>query len=108
MIRLSRSYDIVQMGEEMARASKSSQDTSLMAAALEGLELQKQRIEEQIRQVRAILGRRRPKPAGKGGATAARPARRRQMSARARKRIAVAQKRRWAEYRKKMAAGKTG
>lgn len=85
----------------MARAGKATQDPSLLSAALEGLELQKQRIEEQIAQVRAMLGGRKPKTAAAAAVegVAERPARRR-LSAAARKRIAMAQKRRWAEYRK--------
>ena len=83
----------------MPRPVKSLQDASFLNAALEGLELQRKRIEEQIEQVRVMLGGRKPKLAG-----AAKPARKRQLSAGARKRIALAQKRRWAEYRKKQAA----
>ena len=85
----------------MPRVGKSAEDASLLSAALEGLELQKQRIEEQIAQVRARLGGRGRRAAG---GAAQRPARRRQLSAAARKRIALAQKRRWAEYRKRVAA----
>ena len=78
-------------------------DQSLLTAALEGLELQKQRIEEQIREVRSLLGKgRRGRPPGTGnGAQKRGPGR---LSTAARKRIAAAQKRRWAEYRK--SAGK--
>ena len=91
----------------MPRLSKSTQDETLMRAALEGLELQRQRIEEQISHVRGVLGmgtgRRRGRPPGKKAAAAA-PAgagrQKRTLSAAARKRIAAAQKRRWAEYRK--------
>jgi hypothetical protein len=46
-----------------------------------------------------MLGGRKSKTAG-----TAKPARKRQLSPGARKRIAMAQKRRWAEYRKKQAA----
>lgn len=83
------------------------QDPELLAAALEGLEAQKKRIEDQISQVRALLGRRRGRPAGDQSAAA--PAPKRQLSPAARKRIAAAQKRRWAEYRKKAGgAGRQG
>jgi hypothetical protein len=71
---------------------------SLLTAALEGLELQKQRIDEQIREVRALLGKapaRRGRPPGSGVKRASG-----RLSLAARKRIAAAQKRRWAEYRK--------
>ena len=94
----------------MPRLSKSTQDETLLRAALEGLELQKQRIEEQISHVRGVLGmgtgRRRGRPPGKKAAAAPAGAGRqkRTLSAAARKRIAAAQKRRWAEYRK--SAGK--
>jgi hypothetical protein len=85
----------------MARPRKTVQDPTFLAAALEGLELQKQRIDEQIRQVRAMLGRRGPAPA----AATAQPAtekrtRKRVLSSAARERIAAAQKKRWAEFRK--------
>jgi hypothetical protein len=87
----------------MPRA-KSVETESLLGAALEGLELQKQRIEEQIRQVRALLGGRRPgRVTSDSEPAAAKPARKRQLSAAARKRIAAAQKKRWAEYRKQQA-----
>jgi hypothetical protein len=91
----------------MPRGVRTVSDDNLLSAALEGLEAQKARIEEQIRQVRAMLGRRGP---GRREAAAAAPAERpapaggrRQLSPAARKRIAAAQKRRWAEYRKKTA-----
>ena len=79
------------------------QNSELLKAALEGLEAQKKRIEEQIGQVQAMLGRRRGRPPASAAAVPAveKPARRRKLSAAARKRIAAAQKRRWAEYRKK-------
>jgi hypothetical protein len=74
-------------------------DESLLTAALEGLELQKQRIEEQIQEVRTRLGKgRRGRPPSAANGTPKRgPGR---LSTAARKRIAAAQKRRWAEYRK--------
>jgi hypothetical protein len=80
-------------------------DPNLLEAALEGLMLQKQRIESQIQEVRAMLGRRRSPPASKQstGVLAASATPRRELSEAARKRIAAAQKKRWAEYRKKQA-----
>jgi hypothetical protein len=86
----------------MPRTVKAMRDSSLLAAALEGLELQKRRIDDQIQEVRLLLGKgtgRRGRPPGSGLKRS--PGR---MSAAARKRIAAAQKRRWAEYRK--SAGK--
>jgi hypothetical protein len=88
-------------------ARRSVEDTSLLNAALEGLEAQKQRLEEQIQRVRAMLGGRRKANIGAGGeAPNERTGRKRQLSAAARKRIAMAQKRRWAEYRRKSASAK--
>ena len=83
----------------MPRQTNLPNDNGLLQAALEGLELQRKRIEEQIQQVRSMLGT--------GGSRAAAPANaarqgtKRQLSPAARKRIAAAQKKRWAEYRKK-------
>ena len=88
----------------MPRQANLPNDSGLLQAALEGLELQRKRIEEQIQQVRSMMG------AGRGGRTgqatssaaAERPARvKRELSPAARRRIAAAQKKRWAEYRKK-------
>ena len=86
----------------MPRTARTIQDQSLLTAALEGLQLQKQRIDEQILEVRSLLGKspgRRGRPPG----TATKRGTGR-LSASARKRIAAAQKRRWAEYRKSAAA----
>jgi hypothetical protein len=86
----------------MPRPRKLFQNSELLEAALEGLELQKQRIDQQIQEVRSLLGkgtRRRGRPPGvkkKSG-----PGR---LSVAARGRIAAAQKRRWAEYRKSASA----
>jgi hypothetical protein len=90
----------------MAKLRKVTADATLLSAALEGLLLQRGRLDEQIREVRAMLGRRAPgKPAAAAAEaeTAAAPAKkrkRRKMSAEARKRIAEAQKKRWAAFRK--------
>jgi len=86
----------------MPRTATTVQNHSLLAAALEGLELQRQRIDEQIKEVRSLLGRapgRRGRPPGTGRKRG--PGR---LSAAARKRIAAAQKRRWAEYRKSVSS----
>ncbi len=90
------------MGEKMPRPAKSLQDASFLSAALEGLELQRKRLEEQIQQVKAMLGARRARVGGR--TFTAKPAKKRLLSPEARKRIANAQKRRWAEYRRKQAA----
>ena len=86
----------------MPRSAKSVQNASLLEAALEGLDLQRKRIEEQIAQVRAMLGGK--KTSAAASAAPAKAARRRVLSPAARRRIASAQKKRWAEYRRKQAA----
>ena len=77
----------------MARAPKTFDDPLVLEAALEGLELQKKRIEAQMAEIRIRLGKR----TNVGGAI---EPKKRDLSAEARKRIAAAQKKRWAEYRK--------
>jgi hypothetical protein len=87
----------------MPRPSKNIRNSALLSAALEGLELQKQRIQQQIDEVRALLGkgaRRRGRPPASNNKPKRGPGR---LSAAARRRIAAAQKRRWAEYRKSSA-----
>ena len=88
----------------MPRTQNTMNESSFLEAALEGLELQKQRIEQQMREVQSLLGRRRSRPGGVvealNGALHERPVKKRQLSEAARKRIAAAQKKRWAEYRK--------
>jgi hypothetical protein len=90
----------------MARPANIPGDPVLLQAALEGLELQRQRIDEQISQVRALLGKERPRSAAANHADATQGVKRRKLSTAARKRIAAAQKRRWAEFRKTHAAVK--
>lgn len=94
----------------MAKTSPEA-NREILEAALHGLELQREKLEEQIAQVRSMLGRRvgrPPKPAAGGAAEhragSSRP--RRQLSEEARKRIAAAQKKRWAAFRK--SGGKKG
>jgi len=85
----------------MAQVKLASQ--SLLNAALEGLELQKARIDEQIREVRSMLGQgvaRRGRPAANPSASEKPARKKRVLSAAARKRIASAQKARWAKFRK--------
>jgi len=92
----------------MPRSAKISGDPLLLQAALEGFELQKERIDEQISQLRAMLGKRKPQVAGTttDKAEPATNGSRRKLSAAARKRIAAAQKKRWAEFRKSASAAK--
>jgi len=73
-------------------------DPAVLQAALEGLELQRQRLDQQIAQVKAMLSQ----PARKRAAVVKEsPRPRRRLSSPARKRIAAAQKKRWAEFKKK-------
>ena len=87
-------------------------DHDVLTAALEGLEAQKQKIEEQVQHVRSLLGvggarrGRPPKSASWSHAGAASAAgrgrrKRRQLSAEARAKISAAQKKRWAAAKRK-------
>lgn len=93
----------------MPRPRNAVQDPFLLAAALEGLELKKKQIDDQIRTVRSMLGLRGPAASATSRAEAsaapkAATGRKRELSPAARKRIAAAQKKRWAEFRKNKAA----
>lgn len=89
------------------RQEKSILDQVVLEAALQGLESQKTKLEEQIGHVRALLGKRgpgRPKASASAAPAAAEakpPRKKRELSAAARRSIAAAQKRRWAEFHKK-------
>ena len=81
-------YDIVCEGELMTRGRR-TEDTTTLRMALVGYEIERNKIEEKIREVQSALGT--------TGNTAAPVApKRRKMSAAARRRIGAAQKRRWA------------
>ncbi len=83
---------------------RSTYDPTTLAMALVGYEIEKQKVEEKIREIRAQLA---GVKAGAGAAKAGAPRHRRPLSAAARKRIADAQRKRWAEHHKKIAqAGK--
>jgi len=71
----------------------------ILQAALHALEHQRERVNEQIAAIRAVLGRH---PAAEAAASQRRP--RRPLSAAARARIAAAQRRRWAEFRQQRQA----
>jgi hypothetical protein len=90
-------HDIVAVGELMAKAKV---DEATLQMALVGYQIEKQQIENHIRSLEAQLG-------GKGavaGPGLVSPAPKRILSAAARQRIAMAQKKRWAEHRKRAAA----
>lgn len=84
----------------MARG-KVSEDSSVLEMALVGYQVEKAKIEAKISEIQAQLkGKRAPvsSPAAKPEAAG-----KRYLSPAARKRIALAQKKRWAEHRKKAA-----
>jgi hypothetical protein len=86
----------------MPRPRTQPLNPTILEAALHGLEIQRNKLDEQIEQIRALLGRRAPgRPARStepGSGQQTRP-KRRQLSAAARKRISAAQKKRWAAAR---------
>jgi hypothetical protein len=99
----------------MPRTPTQVDQGALYEAALEGLEAQKQRLEEQIRTVRSLLGGKKTRAAGPASTSQTRqgPAakkakakvkgksrRKRNLSPEARTRIAEAQRKRWAAFRK--------
>jgi hypothetical protein len=70
-------------------------DTSLLQMALAGCEVERQKVQEKIAEIkRQLNGRRRKVASTKTG-------NRRGMSAAGRKRIVAAQRKRWAEFHKK-------
>jgi hypothetical protein len=79
-------------------------DPEILAAALAGLQQKVQRLNEQIAAVRNLMGQRGPGRPPKNeeteGTAATQPRKKRTMSAAGRKRIAEAQKKRWAAVRK--------
>ena len=93
----------------MAKAKQAVIDPMFLNAALEGLELQRERIDEQLQHVKSLLGGKKPRAVPAAAAVKSKPAAKRTLSATARKRIAKAQKKRWAAYHKaQKAAAKAG
>lgn len=89
----------------MARG-RNTQDLITLQMALVGYQIEKQKIEEKIRQIEAQLRGSRITLSSDGAAKTV-SVRKRVLSAAARKRIAAAQKKRWAEHRRRAAqAGK--
>jgi hypothetical protein len=76
--------------------------SEILEAALLGLESQRDKLEEQIAHVRSLLGRKAGRPAKRAASTVgiAAAGGKRILSPEARKRIAAAQKKRWAAFRK--------
>ena len=88
----------------------SNQDHAMLNMALVGYEIEKNRIEEAIQNIRAQLGRKGPAPsksiAKKTAPAPAKATGKRVLSEAARRRIIAGQKRRWAAHRKQLAEGK--
>lgn len=85
---------------------KTTQDLSTLQMALVGYQVEKERIEEKIRELQAAL-----KGKGVPSVELAAPKTagvKRILSPAARKRIAAAQKKRWAEHRKRVAQAAKG
>ena len=92
----------------MPRGKANRPDHTTLQMALVGYEVERQRIEEKIREIQSQLGHTRGRPAGSGAAAKEAAPQRRVLSASARKRIAAAQRKRWAAHRKKVAAEAKG
>jgi hypothetical protein len=82
----------------MAKA-KSNANADILRYALTHLEHERDEIQGKIDHINSQLGHKAATPPAAAGATAA-PRKKRTLSASARKRIAAAQKKRWAEHRK--------
>jgi len=90
---------------------RSAYDPTTLKMALVGYEIEKQKVEEKIREIRAQLGSSKTTAGAAVSTVAAKagsPRRRRPLSASARKRIAEAQRKRWAEHRRKLAQASKG
>jgi hypothetical protein len=85
----------------MARG-KAGEDLTTLQMALVGYEIEKQKIEEKIRQLQGQL-RGKSSPGPSAAAEKRAPGTKRVLSPAARRRIAAAQKKRWAEHRRKAA-----
>ena len=97
----------------MPRGRKASPDTTTLEAALVGLELKRNEIDGLISKIKKQLGGKSSSASSVSSAPVAAksqsgPRKRRVLSAEARKRIATAQKRRWAEHRKQQKAKSAG
>ena len=88
----------------MAKSS-AAPSREILEAALQGLESQRQRLDEQIAEVRSLMGGRVGRPArgtkeASSTASSSSGRKKRTLTPEARKRIAAAQKKRWAAFRK--------
>ncbi|HEV3332878.1 MAG TPA: hypothetical protein VG096_17945 [Bryobacteraceae bacterium] len=85
----------------MARG-RSVQDLTTLQMALVGYQIEKQKIDDKIKEIEAQLKGKRG-PASSASVAIKKAGNRRVLSPAARRRIAAAQKKRWAEHRKRMA-----
>jgi hypothetical protein len=88
-------------GEHMARG-KTAEDLTTLQMALVGYEIERRKIEDKIREIQAQL-KGKTSAVSAGGAPRKSAGVKRVLSPAARKRIASAQKRRWADYHKRQA-----
>jgi hypothetical protein len=84
---------------------RSQEDVATLQMALVGYQIEKQKIEDQIRRIQAQLKGKRV-PLSSAPAAPEGPVVKRVLSPAARARIAAAQKKRWAEHRKRAAQEK--
>ena len=91
-------------GISMARGKRAS-DPATLQMALVGYQIEKEKIEDKIRELNSLLKGKRFAPPSSAEDKV--PGAKRELSAAARKRISIAQRKRWAEHRKRMAQGKT-
>lgn len=88
---------------------KAKQDIDMLTHALLGYEHKKSEIDQKIREIRSLIGGSKSTSSHSGSSEASAPpekpanGRKRVLSPEARKRIAAAQKKRWAEHRKNTA-----
>jgi hypothetical protein len=81
---------------------RSNPDLATLEMALVGYQLEKQKIDEKIREIERQLKGRRSSSSIAAEETRKAPRPKRVLSPAARRRIAAAQKKRWAEHRKRM------
>lgn len=93
---------IVTQGERMPRG-RNITDSSTLQMALVGYQIEKEKIEDKIRAIQAQLKGKRTSLSSNSEAGTAPAAPKRILSPAARKRIALAQKKRWAEHRRRAA-----
>jgi hypothetical protein len=82
---------------------KSNTNVDILRYALTHLEQERDQIQAKIDHINSQLGQKVSAPAAASGPAGSAPRKKRTLSASARKRIAAAQKKRWAEHRKAQA-----